>query len=130
MQTCRNCLTSRSTLKRSDGECAGKVTITANIPSVALGPAKKVTLVKGGFRIAAGRSVLVRAKLTSAGHDVLRKRSLRGVGAQMGIVDTDHGESGKIEVNLVRRPKASLLTRPGPKRLNSAGRAPNERRAD
>jgi hypothetical protein len=27
----------------------------------------------------------------------------------MGIVDTGNGESGKIEVNLVRRPKASLL---------------------
>jgi hypothetical protein len=27
----------------------------------------------------------------------------------MGIVDTRNGERGKIEVNLVRRPKASLL---------------------
>jgi hypothetical protein len=65
--------------------------------------------VKGKFRIAAGRSVLVRAKLTKVGLEVLRKRSLRGVGARMGIVDTGNGESGKIEVNLVRRPKASLL---------------------
>jgi alpha-tubulin suppressor-like RCC1 family protein len=97
------------TCKHSDKDCAGKVTITANVPSVALGPAQKVTLVKGRFRIAAGRSVLVRAKLTRVGLEVLRKRSLRGVGARMGIVDTGNGESGKIDVNLVRRPKASLL---------------------
>jgi alpha-tubulin suppressor-like RCC1 family protein len=97
------------TCKHSDKDCAGTVTVTANIPSVALGPAQKVTLVKGKFRIAAGRSVLVRAKLTKVGLEVLRKRSLRGVGARMGIVDSGNGESGKIEVNLVRRPKASLL---------------------
>jgi hypothetical protein len=97
------------TCKHSDKDCSGTVTVTANIPSVALGPAQKVTLVKGKFRIAAGRSVLVRAKLTKVGLEVLRKRSLRGVGARMGIVDTRNGERGKIEVNLVRRPKASLL---------------------
>jgi hypothetical protein len=97
------------TCKHSDKDCAGTVTVTANIPSVALGPAQKVTLVKGKFRITAGRSVLVRAKLTKVGLEVLRKRSLRGVGARMGIVDAGNGESGKIEVNLVRRPKASLL---------------------
>jgi hypothetical protein len=97
------------TCKHSDQDCAGTVTITANIPSVALGPAEKVTLVKGKFRIAGGRSVLVRAKLTRIGLEVLRKRSLRGVGARMAIVDAGNGESGKIEVNLVRRPKASLL---------------------
>ncbi|HET8639482.1 MAG TPA: Ig-like domain-containing protein, partial [Solirubrobacterales bacterium] len=74
------------TCKHSDKDCSGTVTVTANIPSVALGPAQKVTLVKGKFRIAAGRSVLVRAKLTKVGLEVLRKRSLRGVGARMGIV--------------------------------------------
>jgi hypothetical protein len=117
------------TCKRADGECAGKVKITANIPSIALGPARKVTLVKGGFRIATGRSVLVRAKLTTAGREVLRKRSLRGVGAEMAIVDVGNGERGKIEVNLVRRPKASLLTRPGPELLNGAKRAPDQKGA-
>ncbi len=97
------------TCKHSDSDCAGTVTITANVPSVALGPAEKVTLVKGKFRIAAGRSVLVRAKLTRLGLGVLEKRSLRGVGARMAIIDASNGERGKIEVNLVRRPKASLL---------------------
>jgi VCBS repeat-containing protein len=97
------------TCKHSDKDCAGMVTITANVPSVALGPAEKVTLVKGKFRIAAGRSVLVRAKLTRVGLEMLKKRSLRGVGARMAIVDAGNGERGKIEVNLVRRPKASLL---------------------
>jgi hypothetical protein len=54
--------------------------------------------------------VLVRAQLTKAGREVLqRKRSLRGVAARMAIVDTGNGEKGRIEVNLVRRPKASLL---------------------
>ena len=97
------------TCKHPDKDCSGTVTISANVPSVALGPAEKVTLVKGKFRIAAGRSVLVRAKLTSVGLEMLKKRSLRGVGARMSIVDTGNGEKGKIEVNLVRRPKASLL---------------------
>lgn len=37
------------------------------------------------------------------------KRSLRGIGARMVIVDSANGEKGEIDVNLVRRPKASLL---------------------
>jgi hypothetical protein len=71
---------------------------------------RKVILVKGKFRIGSDRSVLVRAKLTTRGLEIIEtKRSLRGVAARMGIVDATNGERGEIEVNLVRRPKASLL---------------------
>jgi hypothetical protein len=69
--------------------------------------------VKGKFRVGSGRSVLVRARLTRRGLEILKKkRSLRGVAARMAIVDTGNGERGRIEVNLVRRPKASLLPNP------------------
>ena len=99
------------TCKLTDRDCRGIVTISANVPSIALGPTmRNVTVVKGRFRVGSGRSVLVRARLTRIGLETLeRKRSLRGVAARMGIVDTGNGEKGKIEVNLVRRPKASLL---------------------
>jgi hypothetical protein len=103
------------TCKLADRDCKGIVTISANVPSVALGPTMRaVTVVKGRFRVGSGRSVLVRAKLTRTGMKVLKKkRSLRGVAARMAIVDSGNGEKGRIEVNLVRRPKASLL--PGAK---------------
>jgi alpha-tubulin suppressor-like RCC1 family protein len=99
------------TCKLTTRDCRGIVRITANVPSIALGPTmRNVTVVKGNFRVGSGRSVLVRAKLTKLGRKALeRKRSLRGVAARMAIVDTGNGEKGKIEVNLVRRPKASLL---------------------
>jgi alpha-tubulin suppressor-like RCC1 family protein len=99
------------TCKLTEGDCAGKVAITASLPSITLGPTiRKLTLVKGKFRIGAGRSVLVRAKLTKRGEEALEeKKTLRGVSAAMSIVDTRNGEAGSIDVNLVRRPKASLL---------------------
>ena len=99
------------TCRLKDKDCSGTVTISASIPAIALGPTmEKVILVKGRFRIGPGRSVLVRAKLTKKGLEVLEaKRSLRGVAALMAIVDATNGERGQIEVNLVRRPKASLL---------------------
>jgi hypothetical protein len=99
------------TCKLADRDCRGIIKITANVPSIALGPTMRdVTVVNGRFRVGSGRSVLVRAKLTKPGLDVLeKKRSLRGVAARMSIVDTGNGERGKIQVNLVRRPKASLL---------------------
>jgi hypothetical protein len=99
------------TCRLTTRDCKGIVTITANVPSIALGPTMRdVTVVKGRFRVGSGRSVLVRAKLTRIGLEVLeKKQSLRGVGARMGIVDTGNGERGGIQVNLVRRPKASLL---------------------
>ena len=99
------------TCKLTDRDCRGIVKISANIPSIALGPTMRdVTVVKGRFRVGSGRSVLVRARLTKPGLAVLKKkRSLRGVAARMAIVDTGNGEKGRIEVNLVRRPKASLL---------------------
>jgi Big-like domain-containing protein len=106
------------TCKLEDRDCRGIVTISANVPSIALGPTmRNVTVVKGRFRVGSGRSVLVRARLTRVGLEVLRKkRSLRGVAARMGIVDTGNGERGRIEVNLVRRPKASLLPGAGKQR--------------
>ena len=71
---------------------------------------EKVVLIKGKFRIGPGRSVLVRAKLARKGLEVLEaKRTLRGVASKMAIVDASNGERGAIVVNLVRRPKASLL---------------------
>jgi hypothetical protein len=99
------------TCKLTDKDCIGTVTITASIPSVALGPTvDRVSLVRGKFRLGSSRSVLVRAKLTRIGREILEsKRSLRGVDARMTIVDSKNGEKGEIEVNLVRRPKASLL---------------------
>jgi hypothetical protein len=99
------------TCKLTDRDCRGIVRITANVPSIALGPTMRdVTVVNGRFRVGSGRSVLVRAKLTRPGLGVLKKkRSLRGVAARMSIVDTGNGERGRIQVNLVRRPKASLL---------------------
>jgi hypothetical protein len=103
------------TCKLTDRDCKGLVTISANVPSITLGPTmRNVAVVKGKFRVGSGRSVLVRAKLTRRGLEVLKKkRSLRGVAARMAIVDTGNGERGRIEVNLVRRPKASLLPSPG-----------------
>jgi alpha-tubulin suppressor-like RCC1 family protein len=99
------------TCKLANKDCIGTVIITANIPSVSLGPTiDRVKLVRGKFRLGAGRSVLVRAKLTQVGREVLEsKRSLRGVDAKMAVTDTSNGEKGEIQVNLVRRPKASLL---------------------
>ena len=99
------------TCKLADRDCRGVVTITANVPNIALGPTmRNVVVVKGRYRVGPGRSVLVRAQLTPKGRDVLEsKRSLRGVAARMAIIDAGNGERGKIEVNLVRRPKASLL---------------------
>jgi hypothetical protein len=99
------------TCKLTDKDCIGTVTITASVPSIALGPTiDRVKLVRGKFRLGPGRSVLVRAKLTKIGREVLEsKQSLRGVEARMGITDSANGEKGEIEVNLVRRPKASLL---------------------
>jgi hypothetical protein len=96
--------------KPTDKDCVGTVTITASIPNVGLKPTiDRVKLVRGKFRLGPGRSVLVRAKLTRIGRDVLEsKQSLRGVGARMAIADGNGGK-GEIEVNLVRRPKASLL---------------------
>ena len=106
------------TCKLDDRDCRGIVTISANVPSIALGPTmRNVTVVKGRFRVGSGRSILVRAKLTKLGLEVLaKKRSLRGVAARMAIVDTGNGEKGRIEVNLVRRPKASLLPGTGRQR--------------
>ena len=106
------------TCKRAEGDCSGTVTITANLPSVTLGPTiQKLTLIKGKFRIGAGRSVLVRARLTKKGKEALRaKGTLRGVTASMAIADTVNGEAGSIDVNLVRRPKASLLGAQKPER--------------
>ena len=103
------------TCKLADRDCKGIVTISANVPSITLGPTmRNVTVVKGQFRVGSGRSVLVRAKLTRRGLEILKKkRSLRGVAARMAIVDSGNGEKGRIEVNLVRRPKASLLPSPG-----------------
>jgi hypothetical protein len=99
------------TCKVKEGECAGTVSITATIPSLTLGPTtEKVALVKGKFRIGAGRSVLVRARLTKRGRQLLETRkTLRGIASHMAVVDTGNGEQGEIDVNLVRRPKASLL---------------------
>ncbi|MGB7587798.1 MAG: Ig-like domain-containing protein [Solirubrobacterales bacterium] len=97
------------TLTASD--CVGTVMITATVPSPTLGPTmQKVPLVKGHFRIGAGRSVLVRARLTHQGLEVLEtKQTLRGVATRMAIVDAKNNQRGAIQVNLVRRPKASLL---------------------
>jgi alpha-tubulin suppressor-like RCC1 family protein len=102
------------TCKLADRDCKGIVTISANVPSITLGPTmRNVTVVKGKFRVGSGRSVLVRARLTRRGLEILKKkRSLRGVAARMAIVDAGNGERGRIEVNLVRRPKASLLPSP------------------
>ena len=102
------------TCKLTDRDCKGIVTISANVPSITLGPTmRNVTVVKGQFRVGSGRSVLVRSRLTRRGLEILKKkRSLRGVAARMAIVDTGNGERGRIEVNLVRRPKASLLPTP------------------
>jgi hypothetical protein len=99
------------TCKVKEGDCTGTVTITASIPSATLGATtQKLKLVMGKFRIGAGRSVLVRAKLTKQGLDAMKARpTLRGVAGHMAIVDTTNGERGEIDVNLVRRPKASLL---------------------
>ena len=99
------------TCTRKDSDCVGTVTITATVPAVALGPTmRKVVLVRGKFRIGSGRSVLVRAKLTRHGLEALEaKQTLRGVVAKMAIADTANHERGAIQVNLVRRPKASLL---------------------
>jgi alpha-tubulin suppressor-like RCC1 family protein len=99
------------TCKLTDTDCTGTVIITASVPSIALGPTiDRVKLVRGKFRLGPGRSVLVRAKLTKIGREVLEsKQSLRGVEARMAITDSSNGEKGEIEVNLVRRPKASLL---------------------
>ena len=68
------------TCKLTTRDCKGMVTITANVPSIALGPTmRNVTVVKGRFRVGSGRSVLVRARLTRIGLETLeRKRSLRG----------------------------------------------------
>ncbi len=99
------------TCKFTDRDCRGKVIVNASVPSVSLGAStRKVTLVKGRFRIGARRSVLVRARLRRRGRRLLgTKRSLRGIGGQMAIVDVGNGERGSIEVTLVRRPRASLL---------------------
>ncbi len=107
------------TCKLVDRDCKGLVRITINVPSITLGPTmRNVAVVKGRFRIGSGRSVLVRARLTRPGLQVLeRKQSLRGVSAHMAIVDTGNDERGSIAVNLVRRPKASLL--PNPRRSRS-----------
>jgi hypothetical protein len=107
------------TCTRRDSDCIGTVTVTATVPAVALGPTmKKVVLVRGKFRIGAGRSVLVRARLTAHGSEALEaKQTLRGVATKMAIKDTANHERGAIAVNLVRRPKASLLppnTKPKP----------------
>ncbi|MEX2108681.1 MAG: hypothetical protein WD827_07325, partial [Solirubrobacterales bacterium] len=106
------------TCKLTARDCRGLVKITINVPSIALGPTmRNLAVVRGRFRIGSGRSVLVRAKLTPSGLKVLKKkRSLRGVSARMAIVDTGNGERGRIEVNLVRRPKASLLPTPKSRR--------------
>ncbi|MGB7587799.1 MAG: Ig-like domain-containing protein, partial [Solirubrobacterales bacterium] len=98
-----------------DHDCTGNVTITATLPGVVLGARmEQVVLVKGQFRIEAGRSVLVRADLTRHGLEVLdTRRSLHGMVAEMVIADTASSERGSIQVNLVRRPKASLLPRGG-----------------
>jgi hypothetical protein len=99
------------TCTRRESDCIGTVAITATVPAVALGPTMtKVVLVRGKFRIGSGRSVLVRAKLTSHGLEALEaRRTLRGVATKMAIKDTANHEHGSIQVNLVRRPKASLL---------------------
>ncbi len=103
------------TCRLSERDCMGKVVVSATVPSVTLGPTmEKVPLVRGKFRIGASRSVLVRAHLTRHGFEVLdAKRTLRGVAAKMAIVDAINGERGAIQVNLVRRPKASLLPKAG-----------------
>jgi alpha-tubulin suppressor-like RCC1 family protein len=99
------------TCRLADRDCSGTVTISASVPSIALGPTmRKVVMVKGRFRIGSNRSVLVRARLTKRGKEALEtKQSLRGVASTMAIVDAVNGEHGEIVVNLVRRPKASLL---------------------
>ena len=103
------------TCRLTERDCMGKVVVSATVPSVTLGPTmEKVPLVRGKFRIGASRSVLVRAHLTRHGFEVLdAKRTLRGVAAKMAIVDAINGERGAIQVNLVRRPKASLLPKAG-----------------
>ncbi len=99
------------TCRLSEGDCNGKVAVSASVPSLSVDTGtRKVGLVKGDFRIAARRSVLVRARLSPRGRELLEtKRSLRGVGARMAIIDTRSGERGAIDVTLVRRPKASFL---------------------
>jgi alpha-tubulin suppressor-like RCC1 family protein len=99
------------TCRLTERDCTGVVTISASIPSIALGPTmRKVVMVRGRFRIGSRRSVLVRAKLTKRGLKALEtKQSLRGVAATMTVVDSGNGERGQIEVTLVRRPRASEL---------------------
>jgi len=99
------------TCKFADKDCRGKVVVKASVPSLSLEAAtRRVTLVKGRFRIGARRSVLVRARLRRRGRRLLKaKRSLRGMRGRMAIVDGRSGERGAIEVTLVRRPRASLL---------------------
>jgi alpha-tubulin suppressor-like RCC1 family protein len=103
------------TCRLADRDCSGTVTISVSVPSIALGPTmRKVVMVKGRFRIGSNRSVLVRARLTKRGKEALEtKQSLRGVASTMAIVDAVNGEHGEIQVNLVRRPKASLLPSEG-----------------
>jgi alpha-tubulin suppressor-like RCC1 family protein len=109
------------TCRFTDRDCRGKVVVKASVPSVSLGvPTRKVTLVKGPFRIGARRSVLVRARLRRHGRRLIgTRRSLRGFRGRMAIIDARNGERGAVEVTLVRRPRASLL--PGGKK-NRTGR--------
>ncbi len=113
------------TCRFTDKDCRGKVLVKASVPSVSLDAGtRRVTLVKGRFRIGARRSVLVRARLRRRGRRLLgAKRSLRGIGGRMAIVDARNGERGAIEVTLVRRPRASFLPADKKKRKHGSKRA-------
>ena len=89
----------------ADRDCAGTVAISAGISSTVPGPRMRKVVVKDRFRIGPYRSALVRAKLTKRGFMALgAKRAIRGVPAEMSIVDSGNGERGQIQVTLVRQP--------------------------
>jgi len=119
------------TCRFPDRDCRGKVVVKASVPSLSLGTGtRRVTLVKGRFRIGARRSVLVRARLRRKARRLLGvKRSLRGIRGRMAIIDSRNGERGTIEVTLVRRPRASLLPTDKKRKRHRSGRAAKRHRA-